>query len=643
MNRSTASIIAVLLAAILFVAVNVFSNNALRSARLDLTEEGLYTLSGGSLNVIASVKEPIRLRLYLSEKLANSVPSVKSYGIRVRELLEEYANLSNGRIRLEVIDPEPFTEAEDDAVRLGMQALPLGQDNLYFGLVGNNTTDDQEVIPFFSGDKEQFLEYDLTRLIYNLTDPKLPVVGLITAHEMNANVNRLMRLSGGPEPWPIVEYLRESFDLRLIDLNQGPVDPEIDVLLIVHPPAFSDTELYRIDQYVLNGGRLVAYVDPHSEIGASTGRNPMRRGPPVPDRSDMQKLFNAWGFSVDPDKLVGDYATARQVNASVAGAPRIVRYLPWLELTGDRLNGDDVVTGDLGPIVLASAGEVKKTEGSTLDIVPLLTSSDQAMMFAADEIRFGPAPKRLLELFKADGVHHVMAARVTGSVKSAFPDGAPAAATQTQGAADKADGDSASASAHLAASKGPVNMIVVADADLLFEQFWMRTQSLMGQNVIIPLAANADMLVNALDNLAGSNDLIGLRSRGKSSRPFEVVETLRRAAEQKFLARERELTEKLEETQKTIAELETRAKAGGGALLSREQQQAIDQARGEVLKTRRKLRGVQHDLNRDIEALETRIKFANIGLIPIAVSFVALILAWLRYRRRQRRANTIRT
>ena len=259
MNRSVTAVIGVILAVVLFVAVNVFANNALRNARLDLTGDGLYTLSDGSRAILGSIEEPIHLRLYFSEKLANDVPQFKAYGTRVRELLEEYANLSGGKLRLEVIDPEPFTDTEDEAVRAGMQAVPLPNgDSLYFGLVGRNTTDDEQSIPFFSQDKEQFLEYDLTRLIYNLTDPDRPVVGLITGHQMNADVTRLMRLSGqGRQPWAIVDVMREIFELKLIDLAEGPVPDDVDVLLLVHPTGLDDLALYRIDQFVLGGGNAV--------------------------------------------------------------------------------------------------------------------------------------------------------------------------------------------------------------------------------------------------------------------------------------------------------------------------------------------------------------------------------------------------
>jgi ABC-type uncharacterized transport system involved in gliding motility auxiliary subunit len=643
MNRTALSATGLVLAAILFISVNVFSNNAFRSARLDLTEDRLFTLSEGSKRVIAAVEEPINLRLYFSAEQANRMPGIKSYGNRVRELLEEYVNVSGGKIRLELVDPEPFTDLEDQAVRAGLQAVPMNSgDSLYFGLVGTNTTDDEEKIPFFSRERESFLEYDLTRLVYNLTDPKRPVVGLITGHQMNAHVNKLMRLGGGPEPWAIVDVIREVYQLRIQSPNSDPIDEDVDMLLIVHPVGLTDKALYAIDQFVLKGGRAIVYVDPHSEIAASAMRDPRMQGrAPLPTASGLEKLLNAWGVSVDGEKFVGDFAIAQQVNVGVSGTPKIIRYLAWLQFGQGNYNPDDVITSNLGPVIMASAGQITKFEGAKTTLTPLIQSSDQAMLFGVEEVQAGPQPDRLIELFKADGKQHVLAARINGPALSAFPDGAPKEEKPDDKDKDAAaEKDKEAAAPHLVESKGDINVMVVADGDMLFDQFWVRKQQLLGQTVLVPISSNANMLVNALDNMAGSSDLIGLRSRGASEREFIVVENLRRAAEQQYLNQERDLLAKLEKTKERIAELESKASAGTGALLSAEQQQAIDDARAEILKTRRELRDVQHSLNKDIETLETQLKFVNIGLVPIAVAIIAVVLAMLRLNRRRAAVST---
>ncbi len=634
MTRSTTAILALILAAILFVSINVFSANSFHSARVDLTQEGLYTLSTGSKRILSEIPEPIRLRFYFSEKLAIQLPNIKSYGLRVRELLEEYVNLSNGMISLEVIDPEPFTEAEDDAVRLGLQPAPLGTgDSLYFGLVATNTIDDRQVVPFFSREKEAFLEYDLTRLLFNLSDPKKPVVGLITGLDMNADASPMLRFGGGPQPWAIVAAIREVFDLRVLAPNQGVIPKDVDILMVAHPLGLNDQALYAIDQFVMAGGRALVFVDPYSEVMARSQRRGQQQGVALAS-STMDKLLKAWGVTVATGNVIADYEAAQQVNAGQGASTRIVRYLVWLQIAAGNFNPDDVVTADLGPIIMANAGTVKAVAEAGTEVTPLITTSNQAMEMDTNIIRFGPAPDRLLELFKPDGERHMIAARLGGKAASAFPDGPPSADKDDKTTADS-QAKPADNATHLKESSKDVGVIVVADTDLLHDQFWLRKQNMLGQEIIVPISANADFVINALDNLSGSTDLISLRSRGKSTRPFQVVETMRLAAEREFLAEERKLKESLETARERIAELQSRAKAGAGSLLSEKQQEEIQTVRGQVLETRKQLRDVQRNLNRDIDGLEARLKFANVGLMPLAVAVIAAVLAMVGMRRRR--------
>lgn len=653
MDRGLLSPLGLILALILFVALNVASLVGLNSARVDLTENKLFTLSDGTRNVIAEVKEPITLRFYFSEKLAGGIPALKTYANRVREMLQTYVNASDGKIRLVTIDPEPFTEAEDDAVRAGIQAFPLGAgENLYFGLVGTNMVDDQETIPFFQQEKEPFLEYDLTKLMYALSDPKRPVVGLLTGHQMNADVPPMQRLAGtGPQPWAIVDTVRGEFTLRTVNDADGELPDNLDVLVIIHPTKYSNKMLYAIDQYVMRGGKLIVYVDPVSEVGVAFRQSAQQRGAQAaPPRSELDTLLSAWGVKVDDDSVVGDLALAQQVNGGTPGNPRLVRYLPWLELGPANYNRDDVLMADLGPMMFASAAPMTAVEGAGTTFTPLIATTNQTMLFKAEELVYGASPVRLLEKFKPEDKAHVLAARLTGSAKSAFPDGplaepAPEVGHGLPGGNDKKAEEKKAPEkppvpdSHLAASDGSINVIVVGESDNLFDQFWVQAQEFFGERVLVPTTSNGDFLINALDNLAGSKDLISLRSRGKSTRPFEVVEGLRRDAEQRFLAEERDLTAKLEESQKRIVELRGKAAGEGGALLSEQQQEEIAKAQEEVLNTRRQLRDVQRSLNKDIEALETQVKAVNIAGIPAVVAVVALVLAFARYQRRRRRAQ----
>ena len=632
---SALSFIHVALAAVLFVAVNIVTDNTLRGVRLDLTEERRFTISDGTLNVVRSIGEPIRLKLYFSRRLARQVPVVMDYGRRVLEMLERYVQSSRGMIRLEVIDPEPLGESEVEADLAGLRPVPLDTGTrLYFGLVGTNTTGGREVVPFLRPEKEPFLEYDLTRLVHGLTDPEQPVVGLITGHRMNAGVTALARFAGqGAPAWAVVDLIRERFALKVVEVSQGRIGDRIDVLLVVHPTGLDDAALYAIDQFVMRGGRAVVYVDPYSEVGASASEARGERAEST--RSSLEKLLNAWGASVDAGTVVADFANARRVRSSFAGRERVVPYLTWVRIGPEYHNSEDIVSSGLAPLVFASAGSIVPTKPATTRLTPLVTTSRESMLVAVEAVSGRPDSRRLIEQFKADDEEHVLVARITGSASSAFPAGPPpSVGIETDAAAQPPP-------VHLAESVRPVNLVVVSDSDMLFDRFWQHRQSVAGQEVAVPVAGNGDLLINALDHLAGSDDLIGLRTRGKSSRPFVVVEELRRDAERRFLERERAIRDDLNEAQAKLAELESRSPSEAGMLLGPEQRAALDRVRSEIRAMRRALRDVQRELHQDTERLETRVKLVNIGLVPVVVVLVSTFVAGFRVRRRHRRAGAV--
>ena len=636
-GRNLLTVSGLIIAVVLFFAVNILANSLFGGARFDLTENRLYTLSDGTRNVLASIEEPVTLRLFYSNKLAADVPQLRTYGNRVRDLLAEYANLSAGKIRLETIDPDPFSDAEDRAVGFGLQGLPINTagDLFYFGLVGTNTTDDSQVIPFFQAEKEQFLEYDLTKLVYALSNPAKPVVGLISSLPLEFGPGGLQAaMRGQSRPYGILDAMRQFFDVRTLKTDVTEIDDDVDVLLLVHARNLGEPTLYAIDQFVLRGGRAMVFVDPYSETGAQIPpRSGMPPDPMDPQSSNLEKLFAAWGIKMDAAKVVGDRGFATRVNAGSVGRRQIVDYIAWLSLREDAFDRTDVVTAELRQMTVASTGHLVATEGATTTLSPLIQSSANSMLIEASKVR-RPDPQALLSDFVADETRRVIATRVSGPVKSAF-DGPPPGKDEKKSASADAEDEAAETKPHVAQSDGPINLIVVADADMLEDRFWLSRQTLLGQEFAVPTSANANFLVNGLDNLAGSDDLISLRSRARSDRPFQVVEQLRRQAEQQFLATEKALQEKLAETEKQIAELQSKAKEAGGQILTQEENQAIENFRREILVTRKELRDVQHDLRKDIESLEDRLKFANIGLVPLAVFVVALVLALIRRQRRK--------
>jgi len=614
-----------IIAGALLLVVNVLAMTLLPSARLDLTDNKLYTLSDGTKSILGKIDEPITLRLYFSEKALVGVPSIMTYGRRVRELLEEYAALAGGKIKLVVADPVAFSDEEDQAVRYGLQGAPIDAAGslAYFGLVGTNATDGQEVITFFQTEKEDALEYDVTKLVYKLTNPKAKVVGLLSTLPLEGGAaNPFAPQSGGRE-WMVLSQLKQLFEVRKLEADTDRIPNDVNVLMLVHPKGLSEKTLYAIDQFVLRGGRAVVFVDPYAEqdVPMTDPGNPMA-GMNTPRNSNLEILFDSWGLQMLPGRLALDARTATRVTVRGNMGPQNVDYVAWLSLDPAYFNHSDFVTAELKKITLGTPGVLVKKDGSTTQFTALMETSADAMQTEATRLQFGPDPVSLLRDYHSEGKKLTLAARVSGKVKTAFPAGAPAGQ------------DSAS---QLKESKENINVIVVADTDLLADAFWVDVQDFFGNRVSFPRASNDALVINAIDNLSGSNDLIGLRSREKSARPFEKVQELKRETEQQFRDKERQLQANLQETERKIGELQRQKQGGSALILSPEQRAEIEKFRAEQVKTRKDLRSVQHELTKNIESLGTSLKVINIVAIPLIVMVLATILALVRNSRLKRR------
>jgi ABC-type uncharacterized transport system involved in gliding motility auxiliary subunit len=639
MNTKLLSGTGLILGLIAFVALNIWSNATLTSWRLDLTEHKLFTLSPGTKNILAKLDEPITLRFYFSQQLLSGVPELSSYGNRVRDMLEEYVAHSGGKLQLKIIDPEPFSEAEDLAVAYGLRQLPFSSSGevAYFGLVGSNTTDDEIAIPFFQPRQQESLEYDLTKLIYDLANPKKRVIGVMTSLPMfgdpMANLNPLATGSRSTPPWAIIALLEEHFELREIPSIETNIPPDIDTLLVVHPKDLSMRAVYTLDQFILRGGKAMLFLDPYSEsdVPMRDPGNPMA----VPDTgSDLPDLLAAWGLKLEPGRIVGDFQAAIRVAYAGDRGRQEIEYLPWLALHAANLNQDDFVTNQLNVLNLGTSGALVPTEQqSDVNVIPLVTTSRESMLYEVDSVRFNRNPAMLLTQFRSEDKSYWLAVRVTGRPKTAFPEGRPEAETSEESTPDTASSSQEPApemqsKPQLSEAQENINVIIVADTDLLADQFWVQNQTFLGLSVPSAFADNGDFLVNAVDNLGGNSDLISLRSRGSYSRPFEKVDELRRLAEAQFRDKEQTLLSKLDETRAKIAELQSQRGDGSeNLILTTEQREEIEQFQKEELKTRKELRAVQHDLRKNIESLGAALKFINIGLIPLLIGLFAVALS----------------
>lgn len=631
-SRRAVAIAALVCIAILLICVNILAGRFL-TGRLDLTAERLYTLSPGTLHTLARIDEPITLRFYYSSRLGDTAPAYGVYAQRVREELDQYVAAAHGKLRLEVYNPQPFSNAEDQAVAFGLQGVPLNRqgEQVYFGLAGTNSTDDRQTIAFFSPQREKFLEYDLTKLVHSLAFPKKPEVGLMTALPLQGDMMAMMQ--GQPSrPMAVIDQLGQLDTVKPLSPDLDAIPADVDVLMVAHPQHLSDKALFAIDQFVLKGGKLLVFVDPHSELQAS---HPSRFNPPgSPTASNLPRLFKSWGFEVVPDTVAGDRGDAQRVRVPVPGrGAAVLDYVAWLDLHAGNLNRQDMITADLSHLTMASAGIIEPLAGAKTKLEPLVTTSPDSMKIPAEKLTGMPDVAGLLANFKPSGKRYILAARVSGPAASAFPDGPPSPSAKP-GEAKPA----APASAKwLKQSKGPINIVVVADTDMLNDALWVQSQDFFGQHVVVPLADNGDFVANAIDVLSGGEDLIGLRSRGTAARPFELVDRLRHEAELRYSAQEQTLQAKLKDLEGKLAGLTGKNEPAAATALSPEQAKAIEGFRTDMLQTRRQLRGVQAALRGNIAEVKAWLEFVDIALIPIIVAVFAIALATVRIRRRHRR------
>jgi ABC-type uncharacterized transport system involved in gliding motility auxiliary subunit len=634
LRRTWFSIIGVIAVAAIVIGINMFADARLANLHVDLTRSHIYTLSKGTRQIVSGLKEPITLRLFYSRRLGSTVPVYGAYADHVREILGEYAAVSNGKIRLEFYDPEPFSDTEDRALAYGLQGVPVDQGGVqvYFGLAGSNLEDDERTIAFFQPERERFLEYDLTKLIYDLSDPKRPVVGVMSSLPLDGDPRRMMLAMRGDaavggQPYASTMLLRQTNQVKTVNTDAQVIDPDIQVLLVAEAQNLSDATLYAIDQFVMRGGRLMVMVDPWSEaMAAAPSPNGM---PPSDTGSDLKKLFDAWGIVFDPTKVVGDLTGAWRVRANAGEEVQAVSYVAWFNIR-DGINHDDPATADLQQVTVASSGSIGKAPNASIEFTPLLSSSARSGEIAVDQVK-QPDPAKLLADFKPAGGPRVIAARVHGVLKSAFT--APPELAKDQKRPENFPD-------HKAQTDGPANLVVVADSDILADRFWVRVSDFFGQQTAMPFSDNGPFVANLIGTLAGGDALIGLRSRGDTNHPFVLVNQMQSEAEARFRQTEQTLQKHLDDTEKQLRALRQgpsgNDQASAQAVITPEQRAAIDAARKDIVDTRQQLRAVQYDLNRDISRLETGLRVFNIVLVPAVLAIVAIVWGVMRSRRRAR-------
>lgn len=641
LSRNAIATASIILAIVLFFAANILVNSLFKSARLDLTQQGSYSISDGTVRTLRAIQEPVTLRLYFSESISSSYPSLRAYGQRVRDLLQQYGSIAGGKLKVEVVDPVPFSEAEDQAVAAGMRGAPIQTgERIYFGLSGTNTIDGRESIPVFLEDREKFLEYDLTALIHRLTREKKPTVGIVSNLPLDTGLGGMeAAMQGQAQPFYIYEQLRLDFATQFLEQDFDRVPKDVDVLLIVHPKALNQRTLYAIDQFVMRGGRVFAMLDPLSELSQLRGPTgqPLQ-GSTRSSAESLGKVLDSWGVAIDPKFVIGDQALAQRVQTGSADG--MADYVLWLSFQAGNLDQKDRVTANLQALNLGTVGAISKLEKATTTVSPLVRTSVTTMEIPVEKAADNPDPDDLTRTFLSANERVDVGVRISGPIKSAFPDGPPKESLEQKPLGEGAQKPEP-LPAHISEAK-EANIILLADSDIFNDNFWVQLQQIAGERIAArEIAGNRAFVVNAVEDLTGSNDLISLRSRGDSIRPFTAVDAIRKRAEARWLREKEVLESKLNQAAEKLAQLQGQrpdkdpnAADDGTLTFTPEQRAEIERFRAEYSATKRQLRDVQLNLNRDIDNLKGWLAAFNIAFVPILMSIGLIVWGWMRARTR---------
>ncbi|MEO8000351.1 MAG: Gldg family protein [Arenimonas sp.] len=602
------------LLALLTLVLLFGSSHLFKGWSYDLTDNRIHTLSDGTLKIVQSIRKPVTLELYYSDTAARDLPQFRVYSRRVRELLESISEKSKGKVIFRQINPEPYSEAEDAAAASGLQGVPIGNsgENLYFGLVGTSGTGKKALMPFIDPGKEAFLEYDLAKLLSSLNKDKPPVLAVLSSLLTGPSVNALTgQQSLG---WVIDRKLAESYEIRRLQPDAGAIDGDVDVLMLIHPKNIPEPTLYAIDQYVLRGGHLLVFVDPDAESDSTSVVS--TDGAPATSSSDLGPMFKAWGLEYDPRMVVLDSQNALQVGE----ANEVPQYhLEVLGLSKDYFNNKDVVTADLEKLNFSSAGSISATEQSPLKLEALVQSSTSSQLVDARLVKAAEnSPESLRKNFKPSGEAYVLAARFTGKLNSAF--------------AEKSAPD------QIMKSVKPAQIIIVTDSDLLADRMWVVEQNILGSPVFDDIANNGDFVINLVDNLAGDPNLISLRTRTVSSRPFERIEKIQRSAELRYHDKQNQLQSDLDNVNRQVTDIQGNDSANI-AVLTAVQKAEVAKYQKQKTEIRNELRQVQRQLNKDIVNLIGRLKLINILLMPGLVVLIAFAAGFRRMLQRRAMAQ----
>lgn len=632
MNRSQA-----LLAAFAVLAAAFFVNliSGAVPARVDLTADRTFTLSPGSKRIVAKLDDPVTLEYFVSRSDVKLRPYLESYSRRVETLLREYVAASGGKVKLVVTDPRPDTKEEQRAQRHGIAAMRAAQGSAYLGLTAQQA-DTVKAIPMLDPSRERFLEFDLSKLIASASRLDRPKLAFISSLPITNQVPQGGEQQPGPADFLLAE-LGQTYEVITLNTTATELPKDVAVVALVHAHHIDEQLAYAVDQFLLKGGAVFAAVDPLSRIQKfSQGNMPFMMAPMALTAASDPALLRAWGVNVDMDAVTGDSASSVSIRSS-RGDP--VQYQPAFAAGGAAFSKDSPLTSDLRELAFMEAGAIGLISGAEkrLKFEPLVTMSGPGMgVVDVASANAGPFEKVALS-FKTDGKSRVLVAAVSGEFVSAFPKGAPAPAKPEPTPPGQPPKPAAKPlpGPHLATSAKPGRIFVVADSDFMMDPFTVRQRQVGGQAAMEPINDNLGFVVSALESLGGSDELVSLRSKGTSLRPFKKVQDLERVAQLRYQAKLDEIERRLEEANAKITELskQTGGVTAKGIVITPEMQREIEKFQAEADKLSEERRVIRRGLSEDVNSLGRRLQVLNLLAGPLLALLFGLLYTLARRRK----------
>jgi len=610
------SVIGVAAMLLILVAINFIAGRV--KQRVDLTAEHAYTLSAGTKAILARLDTPVQIRFYASQSAEGMPVFLKTYAQQVDDLLGEYRQNSRGLIQVQKLDPEPDSDAEDSAKLEGVEPQLLSNgERVYLGL-SVSLLDQKEAIPFLSPERERLLEYDISRAIARVMTPDKSVIGVLSPLPVMGTGAMMPMQQQGEPAWVLIEELKRDFDVREIEPNATTIPNDIKVLLVIHPKGITEATQFALDQFVLRGGKLIAFLDPMAALDPQTASAGF--GSP-PSKSGLDRLLKAWGVTFEDSKVLADLDFVARTDQGRAPAV--------LALNEKAVNKDDIATADAGNLFVVFGGVFGGTPAQGLKETVLLHSSKDSEL--VDPMMARMSGEEIAKSFKPSGIEYPLAIRLSGKFKTAFPAGKP---KPPEAEPNEKKEDASPPETMLKESKQETTVVLVGDSDMIQDRVAVRqVGNPFGQRLFMPANGNLAFAENLIDQLTGDSNLIAVRSRASRERPFTVVKKMQADAEASYRSKIKELEDGLADAQRKIGQLQSGKQEGQRFILSPQQQEELANFRKKEAEAKTQLKEVRKKLRADIDSLENRIKWLDIAGMPALVALTGLAFAIVKRRR----------